>query len=40
MILLEELRFYLNKTNEVKFLVSNLFLFQRFDDHGHHYQEK
>ena len=30
----------LNKTNEVKFLVNNLFLFRRFDDHGHHYQEK
>jgi len=24
-----------NKTNEV--LVNNLFLFRRFDDHGHHY---
>jgi len=21
-------------------LVNNLFLFRRFDDHGHHYQEK
>jgi hypothetical protein len=30
----------LNKTNEVKFWFNNLFLFRRFDDHGHHYQEK
>jgi len=28
----------MNKTNEV--LVIYLFLFRRFDDHGHHYQEK
>jgi len=27
-----------NKRSEV--LVNNLFLFRRFDDHGHHYQEK
>ncbi len=28
----------LNKTNEVKFWLT--ILFRRFDDHGHHYQEK
>jgi hypothetical protein len=27
-----------NKRSEV--LANNLFLFRRFDDHGHHYQEK
>ena len=30
----------LNKKKQVKFLLNNLFLFLRFDDHGHHYQEK
>jgi len=31
----------LNKTNKrSEVLVNNLFLFRRFDDHGHHYQEK
>jgi len=37
---LKQLKKKNNKNKRSEVLVNNLFLFRRFDDHGHHYQEK